>query len=75
MEWTCIYCTRIIANCRCEVWDSAFPDSNKEDDMSKGHEHAVRRTAQARAAAKPENKARAAKYPGKGNRNDWKKES
>ena len=43
-------------------------------DMSAGREHDERRTAQARAAAPPENKARARKRPGKGNRNRWKKE-
>lgn len=38
-----------------------------------GREHAERRVAQARAAAKPTNKARQAKRPGKGNRSNWKK--
>ena len=42
--------------------------------MSRGREHDERRTAQARAAAPPENKARARKRPGKGNRKRWKKE-
>lgn len=42
--------------------------------MSSGREHNDRRTAQARAAAKPENKARTRKRPGKGNRNRWKRE-
>jgi hypothetical protein len=53
------------------------PTNNEEEEevMSAGREHDERRTAQARAAAKPENKARARKYPGKGNRNDWKKEN
>jgi hypothetical protein len=49
-------------------------NEEEEEDMSAGREHAERRTAQARAAAPPENKARARKYPGKGNRTDWKKE-
>jgi hypothetical protein len=42
------------------------------NDISTGRAHAERRTAQARAAAKPANKARQAKRPGKGNRNNWK---
>lgn len=42
--------------------------------MDAGREHAERRAAQAAAARKPENKARSRKYPGKGNRNRWKKE-
>ena len=49
------------------------PDE-EEEDMSAGREHAERRVAQARAAAKPKNKARALKRPGKGERNNWKKE-
>lgn len=36
--------------------------------MSAGREHDERRVAQARAAAKPENKDKARKYPGHGNR-------
>ncbi len=36
--------------------------------MSDGQEHNDRRVAQARAAAKPENKDKARKYPGKRNR-------
>jgi hypothetical protein len=46
----------------------------KDDEMSNGQEHDERRKAQAAAAAKPENKARTRKFPGKGNRNRWKKE-
>lgn len=42
-------------------------------EISKGREHAERRMAQAAAARKPVNKARAAKYPGKSNRNQWKR--
>lgn len=45
-----------------------------EDEDMAGREHAERRLAQARAAAKPANKARALKRPGKGNRNNWKRE-
>lgn len=41
--------------------------------MSNGQIHSEKRTAQARAAAKPVNKARAAKRPGKGNRSNWKR--
>lgn len=36
-----------------------------------GRDHAERRTAQAAAARKPENTARANKYPGRGNRSRW----
>lgn len=39
-----------------------------------GQAHAERRTAQAAAARKPVNKARALKRPGKGNRQAWKKD-
>lgn len=42
--------------------------------MSRGREHAEKRVAQQRAADKRENKYRAAKRPGKGNRNRYKKE-
>lgn len=42
------------------------------NETSTGRAHAERRTAQARAAAKPANKARQAKRPGKGNRNSWR---
>ncbi len=42
--------------------------------MNRGREHAERRVSQARAAAKPKNKVRALKRPGKGDRNNWKKE-
>lgn len=40
----------------------------------RGREHADRRAAQAAAARKPVNEARALKRPGKGNRNDWKRD-
>jgi hypothetical protein len=63
------------------VTDGNKPDDDGvEDDMSKkksteaGRDHADRRLAQARAAAKPENEYRTRKYPGKGNRNRWKKD-
>lgn len=36
-----------------------------------GRQHAERRAAQAAAARKPENTARANKYPGRGNRSRW----
>jgi hypothetical protein len=52
-------------------------EQNSDDEevvMSAGQEHNDRRVAQARAAAKPENKDKARKYPGKGNRGRWKKE-
>jgi hypothetical protein len=52
-------------------------EQNSDDEevvMSDGQEHNDRRVAQARAAAKPENKDKARKYPGKGNRGRWKKE-
>jgi hypothetical protein len=42
--------------------------------MDRGRDHAERRAAQAAAARKPKNKARAAKFPGKRERNNWKKE-
>jgi len=41
---------------------------DEEENMSDGQEHNDRRVAQARAAAKPENKDKARKYPGKRNR-------
>ncbi|ASZ74715.1 hypothetical protein KHO57_gp189 [Mycobacterium phage Phabba] len=43
------------------------------ENMNSGRVHSERRVAQARAAAKPVNKARVTKRPGKGNRNNWKK--
>lgn len=43
------------------------------DVKSTGRDHAERRAAQAAAARKHKNKARAEKRPGKGNRNNWKK--
>jgi hypothetical protein len=46
----------------------------EDEDMNSGIEHDDRRKAQAAAARKPKNKARARKYPGKGERSDWKKE-
>ena len=50
-------------------------DEQEEEEMSNaGRDHAERRVSQARAAAKPENKARSVKRPGKGNRSDWKRE-
>lgn len=39
----------------------------------RGREHAERRTAQAAAARKPMNRKRAAKLPGKGSRNNWRR--
>lgn len=54
---------------------TGFDPEREDGDMSNaGREHADRRLAQARAAAKPENKARSRKRPGKGTRNRWKKE-
>lgn len=50
-------------------------DEEEVEDMSNpGRDHAERRAAQAAAARKPENKVRSVKRPGKGNRNNWKKE-
>lgn len=43
------------------------------NDTTTGRQHAERRASQAAAARKHANRARAAKRPGKGNRNDWKR--
>ncbi|AMO44045.1 hypothetical protein BJD46_gp77 [Mycobacterium phage Bactobuster] len=40
----------------------------------RGREHAERRAAQAAAARKHKNRKRAMKLPGKGSRNNWKKD-
>ncbi|ATN92272.1 hypothetical protein SEA_UPDAWG_86 [Mycobacterium phage Updawg] len=40
----------------------------------RGREHAQRRAAQAAAARKHTNRKRAMKRPGKGTRNNWKRE-
>ncbi|AXH46822.1 hypothetical protein SEA_ACOLYTE_79 [Mycobacterium phage Acolyte] len=42
---------------------------------NRGREHAERRAAQAAAARKPANRKRSMKRPGKGNRNNWKKDN
>lgn len=49
-------------------------EQEEGEGMNAGREHAERRAAQAAAARKPKNKARSRKYPGKGDRNNWKKE-
>ncbi len=49
-------------------------EEEEEEEVNPGRDHAERRAAQARAAAKPKNKARALKRPGKADRNNWKKE-
>lgn len=52
----------------------AAGDSERDEVMTAGQEHAERRAAQAAAARKHENQARKRKRPGKGSRNDWKRE-
>ncbi|QDP44664.1 hypothetical protein SEA_NOTHINGSPECIAL_80 [Mycobacterium phage NothingSpecial] len=46
-----------------------------KDVTDRGREHAERRAAQAAAARKHTNRKRAIKRPGKGNRNNWKKDA
>jgi hypothetical protein len=52
----------------------AAGDTERDDEMTAGQEHAERRAAQAAAARKHANRARKLKRPGKGNRNNWKRE-
>jgi hypothetical protein len=44
------------------------------NENSHGHEHYARRIAQAASARRMRNRMREEKYPGKGSRNNWKKE-
>jgi len=55
-----------------ERWTASKPE--RDEEMTTGQIHAERRAAQAAAAQPPVNRRRVMSRPGKGNRNNWKRD-